>query len=171
DLSHVYTPGVAKVCQAMESNVENAYTLTIKRNCVAVVSDGTAVLGLGNIGPHAAIPVMEGKAMLFKQLANVDAFPICLNTQNVDEIDDIVKAISPIFGGSNIEDISSSRCFGVEQRLMKELDIPVFHDDQHGTAIVVLAGLFNALKLVGKRLEDVKIVVNGVGAAGSAICK
>jgi len=171
DLSQVYTPGVAKVCEAIESNVENAYTLTIKRNCVAVVSDGSAVLGLGNIGPHAAIPVMEGKAMLFKQLANVDAFPICLNTQNVDEIVEIVKAISPIFGGINIEDISSPRCFEVEQRLINELDIPVFHDDQHGTAIVVLAGVYNALRLVGKKLEDVKIVVNGVGAAGSAICK
>ena len=171
DLSQVYTPGVAKVCEAIESNVENAYTLTIKRNCVAVVSDGSAVLGLGNIGPHAAIPVMEGKAMLFKQLANVDAFPICLNTQNVDEIVGIVKAISPIFGGINIEDISSPRCFEVEQRLINELDIPVFHDDQHGTAIVVLAGVYNALRLVGKKLEDVKIVVNGVGAAGSAICK
>ena len=171
DLSQVYTPGVAKVCEAIESNVENAYTLTIKRNCVAVVSDGSAVLGLGNIGPHAAIPVMEGKAMLFKQLANVDAFPICLNTQNVDEIVEIVKAISPIFGGINIEDISSPRCFEVEQRLINELDIPVFHDDQHGTAIVVLAGVYNALRIVGKKLEDVKIVVNGVGAAGSAICK
>lgn len=171
DLSQVYTPGVAKVCEAIESNVENAYTLTIKRNCVAVVSDGSAVLGLGNIGPHAAIPVMEGKAMLFKQLANVDAFPICLNTQNVDEIVEIVKAISPIFGGINIEDISSPRCFEVEQRLINELDIPVLHDDQHGTAIVVLAGVYNALRLVGKKLEDVKIVVNGVGAAGSAICK
>lgn len=171
DLSQVYTPGVAKVCEAIESNVENAYTLTIKRNCVAVVSDGSAVLGLGNIGPHAAIPVMEGKAMLFKQLANVDAFPICLNTQNVDEIVGIVKAISPIFGGINIEDISSPRCFEVEQRLINELDIPVFHDDQHGTAIVVLAGVYNALRIVGKKLEDVKIVVNGVGAAGSAICK
>lgn len=171
DLSHVYTPGVAKVCQAIEANQENAYTLTIKRNCVAVVSDGTAVLGLGNIGPHAAIPVMEGKAMLFKQLADVDAFPICLDTQNVDEIVSIVKAISPIFGGINIEDISSPRCFEVEQRLINELDIPVFHDDQHGTAIVVLAGLYNALKLVGKKLEEVRIVVNGVGAAGSAICK
>ncbi|GIP17219.1 malate oxidoreductase [Paenibacillus montaniterrae] len=171
DLSHVYTPGVAKVCEAIQANPDNTYTLTIKRNSVAVISDGTAVLGLGNIGPHAAIPVMEGKAMLFKQLANVDAFPICLDTQNVEEIIHIVKAISPIFGGINIEDISSPRCFEVEQRLINELDIPVFHDDQHGTAIVVLAGLYNALKLVDKKLEEVRIVVNGVGAAGSAICK
>ncbi|QNK60205.1 NAD-dependent malic enzyme [Paenibacillus sp. PAMC21692] len=171
DLSRVYTPGVARVCQAIAENPVKAYSLTIKRNAVAVVSDGSAVLGLGNIGPEAAIPVMEGKAMLFKQLGHVDAFPICLNTQDTEEIIAAVKAISPVFGGINLEDISSPRCFEIEARLAEELDIPVFHDDQHGTAVVVLAGLINACQLTGKRLEDIRIVVNGIGAAGSAICR
>ncbi|MHA6481995.1 malic enzyme-like NAD(P)-binding protein [Paenibacillus sp. strain BS8-2] len=171
DLSRVYTPGVARVCQAIAENPNKAYSLTVKRNAVAVVSDGSAVLGLGNIGPEAAIPVMEGKAMLFKQLGNVDAFPICLNTQDTEEIIAAVKAISPVFGGINLEDISSPRCFEIEARLSKELDIPVFHDDQHGTAVVVLAGLINACQLTGKRLEDMRVVVNGIGAAGSAICR
>lgn len=171
DLSRVYTPGVARVCQAIAENPVKAYSLTIKRNAVAVVSDGSAVLGLGNIGPEAAIPVMEGKAMLFKQLGHVDAFPICLNTQDTEEIIAAVKAISPVFGGINLEDISSPRCFEIEARLADELDIPVFHDDQHGTAVVVLAGLINACQLTGKRLEDIRIVVNGIGAAGSAICR
>jgi malate dehydrogenase (oxaloacetate-decarboxylating) len=145
--------------------------LTIKRNTVAVITDGTAVLGLGDIGPYAAAPVMEGKAMLFKQLAGVDAFPICLDTKDTGEIVRTIKAISPIFGGINLEDISSPRCFEIEKRLERELDIPVFHDDQHGTAIVVIAGLLNALKVVGKRIEQVRIVVNGIGAAGVSICK
>ncbi|WP_430734268.1 NAD-dependent malic enzyme [Fodinisporobacter ferrooxydans] len=168
DLSRVYTPGVARVCQAIHEDPSKAYQLTIKRNTVAVVSDGTAVLGLGDIGPEAAMPVMEGKAMLFKQLAQVDAFPICLNSKDPDEIVAIVKAIAPAFGGINLEDISSPRCFEIEERLKKELDIPVFHDDQHGTAVVLLAGLLNAVKLVGKRLEDLKVVVCGIGAAGIA---
>lgn len=171
DLSRVYTPGVAKVCKAIADDPRKAHSLTLKRNTVAVISDGTAVLGLGDIGPEAAAPVMEGKAMLFKQLADVDAFPICLNTRDTEEIIRTVKAISPIFGGINLEDISSPRCFEIEQRLQEELDIPVFHDDQHGTAIVVVAGLMNALKVAGKRMEDVRVVVNGIGAAGVAICK
>ncbi|UUZ90931.1 NAD-dependent malic enzyme [Paenibacillus sp. P25] len=171
DLSRVYTPGVARVCTAIHENPRKAYSLTIKRNTVAVISDGTAVLGLGDIGPHAAAPVMEGKAMLFKQLAGVDAFPICLDTKDTEEIIRTIKAISPIFGGINLEDISSPRCFEIETRLSEELDIPVFHDDQHGTAVVVVAGLLNALKVVGKRLETVRIVVNGIGAAGVSICK
>jgi malate dehydrogenase (oxaloacetate-decarboxylating) len=171
DLSRVYTPGVARVCMAIHEDPSRAHSLTIKRNTVAVVSDGSAVLGLGNIGPEAAMPVMEGKAMLFKQLAGVDAFPICLNTQDTEEIITIIKAIAPTFGGINIEDISSPRCFEIEQRLIKELDIPVFHDDQHGTAVVMLAGLLNAVKLVGKRLEDCKIVLAGLGAAGVACTK
>ncbi|WP_068618707.1 NAD-dependent malic enzyme [Paenibacillus tuaregi] len=171
DLSRVYTPGVARVSMAIHENVDKAYSLTIKRNTVAVVSDGTAVLGLGDIGPHAAAPVMEGKAMLFKQLADVDAFPICLDTKDTEEIIQIIKAISPIFGGINLEDISSPRCFEIEARLAEELDIPVFHDDQHGTAIVVIAGLINALKVTGKRMEDIRVVVNGIGAAGVSICK
>jgi malate dehydrogenase (oxaloacetate-decarboxylating) len=171
DLSRVYTPGVARVCMAIHEDPSKAYSLTIKRNTVAVVSDGTAVLGLGNIGPEAAMPVMEGKAMLFKQMAGVDAFPICLNTQDTEEIIRIVKAIAPAFGGINLEDISSPRCFEIEERLIKELDIPVFHDDQHGTAVVLLAGLLNAVKVVNKRLEDCKVVVCGIGAAGIACTK
>jgi malate dehydrogenase (oxaloacetate-decarboxylating) len=171
DLSRVYTPGVAKVCMAIHENPKKAYSLTIKRNTVAVVTDGTAVLGLGDIGPLAAAPVMEGKAMLFKQMAGVDAFPICLDTKDTEEIIRTIKFISPIFGGINLEDISSPRCFEIEKRLEEELDIPVFHDDQHGTAIVVIAGLLNALKVVGKRIENVRVVVNGIGAAGVSICK
>ncbi|MDF2650127.1 MAG: NAD-dependent malic enzyme [Paenibacillus sp.] len=171
DLSRVYTPGVARVCTSIYENPQKAYSLTIKRNTVAVVTDGTAVLGLGDIGPHAAAPVMEGKAMLFKQLGGVDAFPLCLDTKDTEEIIRTIKAISPIFGGINLEDISSPRCFEIETRLADELDIPVFHDDQHGTAIVVIAGLINALKVVGKRMEHVRVVVNGIGAAGVSICK
>lgn len=171
DLSKVYTPGVARVCQAIQENKSKVYSLTIKRNTVAVVSDGSAVLGLGNIGPEAAIPVMEGKAMLFKQLAGVDAFPICLDTQDTEEIIQTIKTIAPVFGGINLEDISSPRCFEIEERLTEELDIPVFHDDQHGTAIVVLAGLLNALKVVKKSIGNVRVVVNGVGAAGVAISR
>ncbi|WP_282940577.1 NAD-dependent malic enzyme [Paenibacillus sp. RC67] len=171
DLSRVYTPGVAKVCTAIHENPKKAFSLTIKRNTVAVITDGTAVLGLGDIGPHAAAPVMEGKAMLFKQLAGVDAFPICLDTKDTEEIIRTIKAISPIFGGINLEDISSPRCFEIEKRLGDELDIPVFHDDQHGTAVVVIAGLLNALKVVGKRIDQIRVVVNGIGAAGVSICK
>ena len=171
DLSMAYTPGVARVCEAIHEFPEKAYTLTIKKNTVAVVTDGSAVLGLGNIGPAAALPVMEGKAMLFKEFAGVDAFPICLATQDSDEIIRTVKAIATGFGGINLEDIASPRCFEIEQRLQEELDIPVFHDDQHGTAVVVLAALLNALKIVGKRTEDIKVVVNGVGAAGVACTK
>ncbi len=171
DLSMAYTPGVARVCEAIHQDPEKAFTLTIKKNTVAVVSDGTAVLGLGDIGPAAAMPVMEGKAMLFKEFAGVDAFPICLSTKDPDEIVRTVKAISTAFGGINLEDISAPRCFEIEDRLKEELDIPVFHDDQHGTAVVVLAALINALKIVGKRMQDIKIVVNGVGAAGVACSK
>lgn len=171
DLSRVYTPGVARVCSAINEDPKKAYSLTIKRNTVAVISDGSAVLGLGDIGPLAAAPVMEGKAMLFKQLADVDAFPICLDTQDTEEIIQTIKNIAPIFGGINLEDISSPRCFEIEKRLTEELDIPVFHDDQHGTAVVVVAGLLNALKVVGKKMENIRVVVNGIGAAGVAICK
>jgi malate dehydrogenase (oxaloacetate-decarboxylating) len=171
DLSRVYTPGVARVCTAIYENPLKAYSLTIKRNTVAVITDGTAVLGLGDIGPHAAAPVMEGKAMLFKQLAGVDAFPICLDTKDTEEIIRTVKAISPIFGGINLEDISSPRCFEIESRLEQELDIPVFHDDQHGTAVVMMAGLLNALKVVGKPIESIRVVINGIGAAGVSVCK
>ncbi|WP_458119983.1 malic enzyme-like NAD(P)-binding protein [Paenibacillus sp. Z6-24] len=171
DLSHVYTPGVAKVCMAIHEDKQKAFSLTVKRNMVAVISDGTAVLGLGDIGPEAAMPVMEGKAMLFKQFADVDAFPICLNTTDTEEIINAVKWMAPTFGGINLEDISSPRCFEIERRLTEELDIPVFHDDQHGTAVVVLAGLLNALRIVGKSLETAKIVVLGVGAAGAACVK
>jgi malate dehydrogenase (oxaloacetate-decarboxylating) len=171
DLSRVYTPGVARVCMAIHEDPSKAHSLTIKRNTVAVVSDGTAVLGLGNIGPEAAMPVMEGKAMLFKQMAGVDAFPICLDTQDTEEIIRTIKAIAPAFGGINLEDISSPRCFEIEERLINELDIPVFHDDQHGTAVVILAGLLNAVKLVGKKLEDCKVVITGIGAAGIACTK
>ena len=171
DLSMAYTPGVARVCEAIHLDPEKAFTLTIKKNCVAVVTDGTAVLGLGDIGPAAAMPVMEGKAMLFKEFGGVDAFPICLNTKDPEEIIRTVKAISTAFGGINLEDISSPRCFEIEDRLKEELDIPVFHDDQHGTAVVVLAALINALKIVGKNMSDIKVVVNGVGAAGVACTK
>jgi len=171
DLSMAYTPGVARVCKAIHRDPEKAYTLTIKKNTVAVVTDGTAVLGLGNIGPAAALPVMEGKAMLFKEFGGINAFPICLDTTDPDEIVRTVKAIAPAFGGINLEDISAPRCFEIEERLRKELDIPVFHDDQHGTAVVVLAALINALKIVGKRMGDIKVVVNGVGAAGVACTK
>lgn len=171
DLSMVYTPGVARVSQAIADDPEKVWNLTIKRNTVAVVSDGSAVLGLGNIGPQAAIPVMEGKAVLFKEFAGIDAFPICLDTQDSDEIVAAVKALAPVFGGINLEDIAAPRCFEIEQRLRDELDIPVFHDDQHGTAIVVLAALFNALRYVGKRIDQVKIVTTGCGAAGTAVSK
>ena len=171
DLSMAYTPGVARVCEAIAKDPEKAYNLTIKKNTVAVVSDGTAVLGLGDIGPAAAMPVMEGKAQLFKEFGGVDAFPICLNTKDPHEIVQTIKNISVAFGGINLEDISAPRCFEIEDRLKEELDIPVFHDDQHGTAVVVLAALINALKIVGKRMEDIKVVVNGVGAAGVACSK
>jgi malate dehydrogenase (oxaloacetate-decarboxylating) len=171
DLSHVYTPGVAKVCKAIHQDKSKAFSLTIKRNTVAVISDGTAVLGLGNIGPHAAMPVMEGKAMLFKQLAGVDAVPICLETTDTEEIIRTIKNIAPAFGGINLEDISSPRCFEIEERLKAELDIPVFHDDQHGTAVVVLAGLLNALKIVDKSIAEIKIVIVGIGAAGVSCAK
>jgi malate dehydrogenase (oxaloacetate-decarboxylating) len=171
DLSMAYTPGVARICEAIQQDPEKVFTLTIKKNTVAIVTDGTAVLGLGDIGPAAALPVMEGKAMLFKEFAGVDAFPICLNTKDPDEIVRTVKAISTAFGGINLEDISAPRCFQIEERLREELDIPVFHDDQHGTAVVVLAALINALKLVGKQMSDVKVIVNGVGAAGVACTK
>ena len=169
DLSLVYTPGVARICMAIAENPEDARRLTIKRNTVAVVTDGSAVLGLGNIGSMAALPVMEGKAALFKRFADIDAFPICLDTQDVDEIVSIVRAIAPVFAGINLEDISAPRCFEVEARLRATLDIPVFHDDQHGTAIVVLAALFNALKVVGKNLGSIKVTMAGAGAAGRAI--
>jgi malate dehydrogenase (oxaloacetate-decarboxylating) len=168
DLSMAYTPGVARISAAVADDPDSAWNLTIKQNTVAVVSDGTAVLGLGDIGPEAALPVMEGKALLFKEFAAVDAWPICLATTDPDEIVAVCKAIAPGFGGINLEDISSPRCFEIESRLEAELDIPVFHDDQHGTAIVVLAALVNALEVVGKRLEDVSIVTTGVGAAGVA---
>ena len=171
DLSMAYTPGVARVCEAIHEDPEKAFTLTIKKNTVAVVTDGTAVLGLGDIGPAAAMPVMEGKAMLFKEFAGVDAFPICLNTKDPNDIVKTVKAISTAFGGINLEDISAPRCFEIEDRLKEELDIPVFHDDQHGTAVVVLAALINALKIVGKDMTKIKVVVNGVGAAGVACTK
>jgi malate dehydrogenase (oxaloacetate-decarboxylating) len=171
DLSLAYTPGVAEPCRKIHENEENVYKYTSKGNLVAVVTDGTAVLGLGDIGPKAGLPVMEGKAVLFKEFAGVDAFPICLDTKNVDEIVKAVKLIAPGFGGINLEDIAAPRCFEIEEKLKKELDIPVFHDDQHGTAVVVLAGLINALKVVNKKLEDLKVVVNGAGAAGTAIAK
>ncbi|HAH50645.1 MAG TPA: NAD-dependent malic enzyme [Balneola sp.] len=169
DLSIAYTPGVAEPCREISKDVEKAYDYTAKGNLVAVVSDGSAVLGLGNIGPEAALPVMEGKAVLFKKFANVDAVPIVLNTQDTEEIITAVKAIAPTFGGINLEDISAPRCFEIEERLKKELSIPVFHDDQHGTAIVTLAGMFNACKLTGRKLKDLKVVINGAGAAGVAI--
>jgi malate dehydrogenase (oxaloacetate-decarboxylating) len=171
DLSMIYTPGVARVCLAIAENPADARRLTIKRNTVAVVTDGSAVLGLGNLGPLAALPVMEGKAALFKRFADIDAFPICLDTQDVDEIVRVVCAISPVFAGINLEDISAPRCFEVEARLREALDIPVFHDDQHGTAIVTLAALTNALKVVGKNLGDIRLVMSGAGAAGTAVLR
>jgi malate dehydrogenase (oxaloacetate-decarboxylating) len=171
DLSMAYTPGVARVCETIHRDPEKVFTLTIKKNTIAVVSDGTAVLGLGDIGPAAAMPVMEGKAMLFKEFAGIDAFPLCLNTKDPDEIVRTVKAIATGFGGINLEDISAPRCFEIEERLREELDIPVFHDDQHGTAVVVLAALINALRSVGKKMSDIKVVVSGVGAAGVACTK
>ncbi|MBW9169647.1 NADP-dependent malic enzyme [Clostridium estertheticum] len=171
DLGLAYTPGVAEPCRKIHENEENVYKYTAKGNMVAVITDGTAILGLGDIGPKAGLPVMEGKAILFKEFANVDAFPICLDTKDVDEIVRTIQLISPGFGGINLEDISAPRCFEVEEKLKKILDIPVFHDDQHGTAIVVLAGLINATKVVGKKLCDLKVVVNGAGSAGTAISK
>ena len=171
DLSTAYTPGVAEPCRKIHANPADVYKYTCKANTVAVVSDGTAVLGLGDIGPEAAIPVMEGKSVLFKRFAGVDAFPICLNTKDVDEIVETIKRIAPVFGGINLEDISAPRCFEIERRLKEELDIPVFHDDQHGTAIVVSAGLINALKLVGKPFDKANFVINGAGSAGISICK
>ncbi len=171
DLSMIYTPGVARVCQAIAANPADARRLTIKRNTIAVVTDGSAVLGLGNLGAAASLPVMEGKAALFKRFAGIDAFPICLDTQDSDEIVSIVRAIAPVFAGINLEDISAPRCFEIEERLRKLLDIPVFHDDQHGTAIVVVAALTNALRVVGKSISDVRIVASGAGAAGSAVLR
>jgi malate dehydrogenase (oxaloacetate-decarboxylating) len=171
DLSMAYTPGVARVCRAIVDHPEDARRLTIKRNTVAVVTDGSAVLGLGNIGPSAALPVMEGKAALFKEFAGVDAFPICLDTQNSDELVAACRWLAPVFGGLNLEDVSAPRCFEVEERLKAALDIPVFHDDQHGTAVVVLAALSNALRLVGKRLAEASVVIAGAGAAGVAVTK
>src|SRR5688572_4917001 len=171
DLSMAYTPGVARICDAIYKDPEKAYTLTIKKNTVAVVSDGTAVLGLGDIGPEAAMPVMEGKCMLFKEFGGVDAFPICLDSKDPDEIVRAVTLIAPAFGGINLEDISAPRCFESETRLQGALDIPVFHDDQHGTAVVVLAALINACKLTGRRLEDVRSVIVGMGAAGIAVAR
>ena len=171
DLSTAYTPGVAEPCRKIRDNKADVYKYTCKGNMVAVVSDGTAVLGLGDIGPEAAIPVMEGKSILFKEFGNVDAFPICLDTKDVDEIVETVKRIAPVFGGINLEDISAPRCFEIERRLKEELDIPVFHDDQHGTAIVVSAGLINALNLVGKPFDQANVVINGAGSAGISICR
>lgn len=171
DLSTAYTPGVAEPCRKIHDNKSDVYKYTIKGNTVAVVSDGTAVLGLGDIGPEAAIPVMEGKSILFKEFGGVDAFPICLDTKDVDEIIETVKRIAPVFGGINLEDIAAPRCFEIERRLKEELDIPVFHDDQHGTAVVVCAGLINALKLTGKKMSDLNVVISGAGAAGISICK
>ena len=169
DLSIAYTPGVAEPCRKIAANPEEVYALTIKSHSVAIVTDGSAVLGLGNIGPHAALPVMEGKAIIFKRFANLDGYPICLDTQDVDEIVETVKRIAPGFGAINLEDISAPRCFEVERRLVEELDIPVMHDDQHGTAVVVLAGLLNALKLVGKKFEDISVTISGAGAGGMGI--
>ena len=171
DLSYAYTPGVAEPCKVIAENKEEAYTYTMKANTVAVISDGSAVLGLGNIGPYAAMPVMEGKAVLFKEFGGVNAVPICLDTQDTEEIIKTVTYLAPGFGGINLEDISAPRCFEIEQRLKETLDIPVFHDDQHGTAIVVLAGIINALKVTGKKKEDCRVVVNGAGSAGIAITK
>src|SRR5690348_5626885 len=167
----VYTPGVGRVAQAIARDKSKAFAFTIKSNSVAVITDGSAVLGLGNLGPHAALPVMEGKSMLFRELAGIDAWPLCLNTQNPDDIVKIVQGIAPGFGGINLEDISAPRCFEIERRLKECLDIPVMHDDQHGTAVVILAALRNALKVVTKRIEDARIVVNGLGAAGLTCCQ
>ncbi|EHC18730.1 NAD-dependent malic enzyme [Fischerella thermalis WC542] len=171
DLAMAYTPGVGRICTAIAQDPEEVYKLTIKQNTVAIVTDGSAVLGLGNLGPGAALPVMEGKAMLFKEFAGINAFPICLATQDTDEIVRTVKNIAPVFGGVNLEDIAAPRCFEIEERLRRELDIPVFHDDQHGTAIVTLAALINSLKLVHKSMEQIRIVINGAGAAGIAIAR
>jgi len=171
DLSLAYTPGVAEPCLEIAKNKEEAYNLTRKWNLVAVVTDGSAVLGLGDIGPQAAMPVMEGKCVLFKNFGNVDGFPICLDTKDPDKIVETIKLLSPTFGGINLEDISAPRCFEIEERLKAELDIPIFHDDQHGTAIVVVAGIINALKLVDKKIEETTVVINGAGAAGTAIAK
>lgn len=171
DLAMAYTPGVGRVCSAIAQDPDKVYNFTIKQNTVAIVTDGSAVLGLGNLGPAGALPVMEGKAMLFKAFAGVDAFPICLDTQNAEEIVETVKNIAPVFGGVNLEDISAPRCFEIEARLRQELDIPVFHDDQHGTAIVSLAALINALKLVKKAMGEIRIVMNGAGAAGVAVAR
>lgn len=171
ELSTAYTPGVAEPCREIAKDIRKVYDYTRKGNLVAVVTDGSAVLGLGNIGPEAGMPVMEGKCVLFKNFAGVDAFPICLDTNDVDEIVETVKNIAPTFGGINLEDISAPRCFEIERRLQEELDIPVFHDDQHGTAIVVSAGIINALRVVNKKIEDAQIVINGAGSAGIAICR
>jgi len=171
DLALAYTPGVAEPCKVINKNPEAAYKYTLKSNTVAVVSDGSAVLGLGNIGPLAAMPVMEGKAVLFKEFAGVNAFPICLDTQDTEEIIKTIVNIAPAFGGINLEDIAAPRCFEIEERLKEQLSIPVFHDDQHGTAIVVLAGVINSLKVTGKQKENCKVVVNGAGSAGIAIAK
>ncbi|MBO5999366.1 MAG: NAD-dependent malic enzyme [Lachnospiraceae bacterium] len=171
ELSTAYTPGVAEPCRRIHADKHDVYKYTVKSHTVAVVSDGTAVLGLGDIGPEAAMPVMEGKAVLFKEFGGVDAFPICLDTKDTEEIIKTVKYLAPTFGGINLEDIAAPRCFEIETRLKQELDIPVFHDDQHGTAIVVAAGLINALKLVGKKWEDISIVISGAGSAGISICK
>ncbi|MCC3863572.1 NAD-dependent malic enzyme [Terrisporobacter petrolearius] len=171
DLSTAYTPGVAEPCLKIKENPEDVYKYTCKSNMVAVVSDGTAVLGLGNIGAAASIPVMEGKSILFKEFGKVDAFPICINTMDIDDIVKTVKLLEPVFGGINLEDINSPRCIEIENRLKEELDIPVFHDDQHGTAIIVSAGILNAVKLAGKKIEDLEIVINGAGSAGMAIAK
>src|SRR5919107_118847 len=171
DLSMAYTPGVARICDAIYKDPEKVFTLTIKKNTVAVVTDGTAVLGLGDIGPAAAMPVMEGKAMLFKEFAGVDAFPVCLSTNDPDEIVKAVELLAPTFGGINLEDISAPRCFEIEERLKQSLDIPVFHDDQHGTAVVVMAALFNSLKITGKPIESLRVLVLGTGAAGVACTK
>ena len=170
-LSKVYTPGVAEVCKVIHKDKENAHKYTIKGNTVAIVTDGTAVLGLGDIGPEAALPVMEGKAAIFRQFAGINAFPICVDTKDVDEIVNLVKQISPTFGAVNLEDISAPRCFEIEEKLLKELDIPVFHDDQHGTAIVVLAALINSLKILKMKFSDIRIVISGAGAAGIAVAK
>lgn len=171
DLALAYTPGVAEPCKVIHEDVKEAYTYTLKQNTIAVVSDGSAVLGLGNIGPEAAMPVMEGKSVLFKEFGGVNAFPICLKTQDVDEIVETVQRLEPTFGGINLEDISAPRCFEIERRLKETMNIPVFHDDQHGTAIIVLAGIINSLRLTGKKMEECRIVVNGSGAAGIAISK
>jgi malate dehydrogenase (oxaloacetate-decarboxylating) len=171
DLAMAYTPGVGRVCMAIAEDPEQVYSLTIKQNTVAIVTDGSAVLGLGNLGPEAALPVMEGKAMLFKEFAGIDAFPICLASQDTEKIIEAVKQIAPVFGGVNLEDIAAPRCFEIEARLREELSIPVFHDDQHGTAIVTLAALLNSLKLVNKSMSDIRIVINGAGAAGVAIAR